>query len=475
MLAPMPPSGHTFEKIIQLNKNEYGENYSSLRFLSQPEAKDAIAQRAALLSSLNDHVTFCFKGSKLDCSVLSQGCRCCGDGSWSCLFINQKCNCTCFYCPASQDTVSVPATNGIDFTTPEDYVGYLARFGFKGASISGGEPLLTLDTTLSYLEAIKARFGSGMYVWLYTNGTLLTDDIVMRLRDIGLDEIRFDIGATGYSLTNARRAVGKIPHVTVEIPAVPEEFEQLCQTIIEMKKSGLSYLNLHQLRLTPHNFKQLSKRPYTFVHGEKVAVLESELTALRILKYMDERKMYFPVNYCSMIYKHRYQRAGARRRAALQIRKSSEGVTENGYIRTISCTGSGGAIDRQIEIFRRNELDTSLWSVKSRSEALYIGEKTLHLIDCTGLCLYVEYHEAKMLPAVTYQNVFQTIKLNDTRDVVVERMKVSDSLRIPSGEIPWFTRLITTMQDQGCKGLSPEEKSRILQYESIQEGFAEYF
>ncbi len=39
-----------------------------------------------------------------------------------------------------------------------------------------------------------------MHVWLYTNGTLATVDILTQLRDAGLDEIRFDIGATDYNL-----------------------------------------------------------------------------------------------------------------------------------------------------------------------------------------------------------------------------------------------------------------------------------
>ena len=77
---------------------------------------------------------------------------------------------------------------------------YLERFCFTGASISGGEPLLTLGRSLSFIRAIKNRFGSAMHVWLYTNGTLATVDILTQLRDAGLDEIRFDIGATDYNL-----------------------------------------------------------------------------------------------------------------------------------------------------------------------------------------------------------------------------------------------------------------------------------
>jgi pyruvate formate-lyase activating enzyme-like uncharacterized protein len=81
------------------------------------------------------------------------------------------------------------------------------------------------------------------------------------------------------------------------------------------------------------------ERGYTFLHGEKVTVLESELTALRIVRYGLEKEIPLPVNYCSFTYKRRFQHAAARRRAAMTIYNSGEDVTEPGYLRTLSATG----------------------------------------------------------------------------------------------------------------------------------------
>lgn len=49
-----------------------------------------------------------FGASKLDGRNLSPGCRSCGEGTWSCLFVSGLCNAACFYCPTSQLDKGVP-------------------------------------------------------------------------------------------------------------------------------------------------------------------------------------------------------------------------------------------------------------------------------------------------------------------------------------------------------------------------------
>jgi pyruvate formate-lyase activating enzyme-like uncharacterized protein len=288
-----------------------------------------------LLTWLREHAEFGCNDTKVDCRRLSPGCQTCAAGGWSCLFVNGRCNASCFYCPTPQDETGDPLTNGIPFATPEDYAEYVMRFGFSGASVSGGEPLLTLDRTLAYLAAVRQRAGDAVHLWLYTNGTLLTREIAEALRDAGLDEIRFDIGATNYNLSKLQLAVGCIPTVTVEIPAVPEDELLLRDKLLEMATIGVQHLNLHQMRLTPHNFRHLANRDYTFVHGEKVTVLESELVALRLVRHAIEHQIDLPVNYCSFPYKRRFQHVAARRRGIPFVKSGDEVVTAAGYLRAL--------------------------------------------------------------------------------------------------------------------------------------------
>ncbi|MGC9330199.1 MAG: radical SAM protein, partial [Candidatus Hinthialibacter sp.] len=281
----MKPSPDCMKRFADANRRELGGAYDALPWVTEAQARTAAQERENLLAALRNLAVFSCKNTKLDVSRLSPGCRICTQGDWSCLFINGRCNCRCFYCPAPQDRDDDPITNTTPFPKVSDYLDYIRKLGFTGMSISGGEPLLTLEKSLQYLQAVKNEFGDSIYTWLYTNGTLASRETLQKLQAAGLDEIRFDIGAAGMSLEAVKRAVDIIPTVTVEIPALPEQFDVMKIKIDEMEKFGVKHLNLHQLRLTPHNLPHLAKRNYTFLHGERATVLESELTALRLIHW----------------------------------------------------------------------------------------------------------------------------------------------------------------------------------------------
>ena len=146
-----------------------------------------------------------------------------------------------------------------------------------------------------------------------------------------MNEIRFDISARDYDLDKLQQAVGHIPVVTVEIPAIPEDMEKVSDLLPVLHDVGVNHLNLHQLRLTPHNMMNLKNRNYTFLHGDRVTVLESELMVLNLMEIAVARKEKLPINYCSFVYKHRFQRAAARKRNARFIVKDHESITGSGF------------------------------------------------------------------------------------------------------------------------------------------------
>ena len=173
------------DRIIAANRDEYGSTYPLLTFPSAAEADTASQRRNKLLEALAGELHTACGGSKLFTGQLSPGCRICTEGRWSCLFINGRCNKSCFYCPGSQDETGLPTTNNLDFHSPADYAGYLEQFDFCGMSLSGGEPLLTPGRSLAFLRAAKNRFGDRLHTWLYSNGSLVTVDILKSLRDAG--------------------------------------------------------------------------------------------------------------------------------------------------------------------------------------------------------------------------------------------------------------------------------------------------
>ena len=324
--------------LVNKNRKTFSE-YPDLKWAGFYNTTETREKRESLLKNLEEN--WLFKETKPYHKQISRGCKICGMGAWSCLFITGKCNASCFYCPTSQLADEVPGTQNLSFETPESYAEYINFFKFKGVSFSGGEPLLFFDRTLQYLKQVRKKCDPSIYTWMYTNGILADEQKFKKLASAGLNEVRFDIGATGFKLDKIQFAKGIIPNITIEIPAVSEEKEKLKQLLPDMIKAGVTNLNLHQLRLTKHNAPKLSKRNYTYIHAEQPIVLESELAALEILDYAREKNLDIGINYCSFYFKNRFQKAGFRKQIANALAGPDEIITEKGFIRNFDAHSIG--------------------------------------------------------------------------------------------------------------------------------------
>ncbi|WP_372755533.1 radical SAM protein [Labilibaculum sp.] len=325
---------HSLNELVSKCKLEFSV-YPEIRWINSAIVAEVQEKRTALLSALDGNLLF--KNTKPYYNQISKGCQYCGVGLWSCLFVTGKCNGSCFYCPAPQDSLDdVPTTQGLFFPTAESYAEYVNHFKFKAVAFSGGEPLLVAEKVLKYLKRIRKVCPPETYTWMYTNGILGTETIYKKLASLNLNEIRFDIGATAYSLDKVKLAKGIIKNISIEIPAVPEEVERLKLLLPEMVKLGVSNLNLHQLRLTHHNAKHLLKRNYTYIPAEKPIVLESELAALELINYAKGKGIQIGINYCSFYYKNRFQQAGFRNQIANALADSNDVITQRGFIRSIN-------------------------------------------------------------------------------------------------------------------------------------------
>lgn len=483
-------SGDYRKKLIELNEKEYGESCGTLRWVSEDQAREAATERAEILQALSDDIRFGFRGTKLDCEGLSPGCTLCGEGSWSCLFINQICNGRCFYCPTEQTRRAEPSTNGILMQNPKEYVRYLERFRFRGASISGGEPFLTFERTLSYLDAVRQAFGEEIYLWLYTNGIAATREKLNLLREARLDEIRFDISADRYDLAKTAMAVEEIGTVTVEIPAIPEDYELMKRVIPELKAMGVRHLNLHQLRCTPHNRENLVKRGYTFLHGPKVTVLDSELTALRLLQHAKEEKIGLPINYCSYVYKNRFQTVGQRKRLAPHVCEPYEGITNAGAIRRMSLRGDPVQLAPVAANFDRPGRKHVAWFMPKSGDRLYFDESLWSALGPAGHTLYLDYFLPVLNSGPSYHFSFKEIPLTRKKAIFVEKVQVLKGIRLQGPSLETFVRRFLKREgsgqrnpgeeeprptrEQAFEGL-PAELEEIREFEEIRAGLQDYY
>ncbi len=459
-------------RLIAANEQEFGFHYRALKFPGRLRQASATRQRQQLFAALGEQLQWAAGGTKPHLGQLSPGCQHCVAGNWSCLFINAHCNASCFYCPTAQDRREIPATNNLSFKHPEAYAAYLKRLDFKGASISGGEPLLTLNRTLAFLRAARAAFGPDGHLWLYTNGILLTREIAAQLAAAGLDEIRFDIGATDYHCQKIAAATGLIAVISIEIPAVPEALPALKQLLPTLPALGVAHLNLHQLRLTRHNFRNLTERNYTFLHGEKVTVLDSELAALEILSFVARSGLPLPVHYCSFVFKHRHQQAAARRRAAQLEKRPLETVTAAGYLRRLALCGEPDQLQKQIGLWQQAGQSAEQWNFSVATSQLQIAPQLLPLVHWHKLRLTVAYDQVQLQQQGNPKPGDWSFPLAQGHAVTVVRRAASgDILLGPAAARNYFRCWI----DRAPREPLPVEQRSFREWESLAEGLQRYF
>jgi uncharacterized protein len=368
---------------------------SDMPCLSNKEAERAGANREKTIRSLLGKATFSFGCNKIHLGELSRGCRICGQGYWSCLFISHLCTRSCFFCPQDRNikTEAKPreGISQLGFDDPRLYADYVRRLGYRGVSFSGGEPLLAFDKVVEYIGEVRRVLGDKVYVWLNTNGDLADRRRLRILNDAGLNEIRFNPASRDYDLRPIEVAIDCIDRVVVESPAIPEDLETLKGMIGRLEELGVANLNIHQLLATHTNYEEFMKRGYRFADPSSPGVVESEDAALELLVHAVENRIGLPINYCSETFKVRLQRRGFRALRARLARKDYEEVTGNGYIREISIRDNPGRMERIIDSLKGKN---ARWSYNPGKKEIYIHAKCLKHLRLGGGRLTVRYYDA---------------------------------------------------------------------------------
>ncbi|MDP3143678.1 MAG: radical SAM protein [Candidatus Omnitrophota bacterium] len=412
---------------IRKVQQDIGWAYSDMKWLTDKEAGPASQKRERLIKILSNKTKYSFMQNKLHTGRLSPGCLICGQGSWSCMFINGLCTANCFYCPQDRGIKKErsPYAEGVAFDNAKDYIDYIERFNIKGVGFSGGEPMLVLPKLLEFIEKIRKRFGKVFYLWLYTNGDLVDRNKLNQLKKAGLDEIRFDISARDYDLKPVGLAVDIIKSVAVEIPAIPEDYEKVKNCLARMKRLGVKYLNIHQLLANRFNYKNYIKRDYTFLHHLGfLPIFESEITALKLIGFALEHKLNLPINYCSQAYKDRLQGRGKALRVASLITEVLEEITGIGYIRQLSLQDSPANIKKFIRILQENNCPKGGWFLNDSETEIFIHSSLLKYKTFGEGNLAVAYFKPEFKTCFCLQcahEPYKEITLNSHKKVYVKR------------------------------------------------------
>ena len=160
------------------------------------------------------------------------------------------------------------------------------------------EPFMEIE---KYYGIIRRFRDAGVYQHLYTNGTLATEENLRALGEAGLDELRFNLGASGCA-DRVIEAIGiskrYIPMVGIETPMTPELFETFLKKKDAILATGLDFMNCAELHLNPNNLGNYwGENLYMYRQGYLSPIWSHELT-LKLMRRAAEEQWPIAVHDC---------------------------------------------------------------------------------------------------------------------------------------------------------------------------------
>jgi len=252
---------------------------------------------------------------------LSSACEACRKGEDSLTFyLSLKCHRKCYYCfNPNQESYEYYSQNHRNCLAELDSV---AKSGRKLAfiALTGGEPLIHKKETVEFFRHAKQLFPRA-HTRLYTSGDLLDKDILARLQDAKLDEIRFSVKLEDKKelrekvLANMRLTKEYIRDVMVEMPVIPGTLDEMKELLRELDQIGIAGINLLEFCFPYNNVGEFKKRSfaikvppykvlYDYWYAGGLPVAGSEQDCLALVDFALTEKLSLGVHYCSLENKH---------------------------------------------------------------------------------------------------------------------------------------------------------------------------
>ncbi|MEM4245047.1 MAG: radical SAM protein [Candidatus Nanoarchaeia archaeon] len=263
---------------------------------------------------------------------LPEGCKLCVQGRKLVLFVTGLCSRNCFYCPISDKKKNKDVTyaNEWPIKNTNDLIKEAELTGARGAGFTGGDPLIKLDRTLSYIKLLKKRFGKKFHIHLYTSLDLADEKALKKLYDASLDEIRFhpDIynNKSWYRIMLARKFDWD---VGVEIPAIPGT-EKETKQLIDFIKGKVDFFNINELEFSDASANQLARFGFVCKDNLSYGIKGSDKLAKKLLKYCKGKIK--NVHYCTAKLKDKVQLSNRIKIRAKNVKKPYDIVTSEGTI-----------------------------------------------------------------------------------------------------------------------------------------------
>ena len=290
-------------------EEELGAKQQEIIYATFSQIEEAVEKRQNELLSeleslrdLNRRTLFVGNGKKFP-----RGCCSCLSGTGlSAIRKTNKCNLECKFCYNYGELEDSPPIGekmweigGTKFR--EEDLDLLLSVQDKPTGIAYVylEPFIEIEKYYS----IIAKFNkAGVYQHLYTNGTLANEEQLKALGEAGLDEIRFNLGASGCSdkvIRNIGIAKKYIKNVGIETPMTPEFFDTFFKKKESILGTNLDFINCAELHLNANNiYNYEGENLYIARHGYISPVWSRELT-LKFMKVCEQENWDLAVHDCS--------------------------------------------------------------------------------------------------------------------------------------------------------------------------------
>ena len=263
---------------------------------------EALISEIGRLKTLENRTLFVGNESKFP-----HGCRSCLLGSGlSAIRKTNKCNLKCKFCYNYGELENIhPVGEGMweigGTKFYEKDMDLLLSIYPKPTGISYVylEPFMEIEV---YYSMIRKFREAQIHQHLYTNGTLATEETLKALGEAGLNEIRFNLGASDCSdkvIENIGLAKKYIPGVGIETPMTPEFFGAFFEKKQAILATNLDFINCAELHLNENNIGNYSgESMYISRHGYISPIWSREFT-LKFMKIADYENWDLAVHDCS--------------------------------------------------------------------------------------------------------------------------------------------------------------------------------
>ena len=161
------------------------------------------------------------------------------------------------------------------------------------------EPFMEIE---KYYGIIRKFHEAGVHQHMYTNGTLATEENLRALGEAGLDELRFNLGASNCAdkVIEAMAIARKyIPFVGIETPMTPAFYEGFQRKKAQIFAAKPDFINCAELHLNDNNLENYAgENLYMSRHGYVSPIWSRELT-LKLMRQADEENWDMLVHDCS--------------------------------------------------------------------------------------------------------------------------------------------------------------------------------